>query len=86
MLIALGIGIFFWIRAKRRRRVQISDYPDEVIPLHDNRAASPIGRHRDDEDEYRRRKGKGRAESEAFGGPIFNVGDSDEDEDEGRRP
>jgi carboxypeptidase D len=87
VLIALAIGIFFWIRARRRRPgVQISDYPDEVIPLHENRAPSPNGHHPNDEDEFRRRKGKGRADSEAFGEAIFNVGDSDGEEDEGHRP
>lgn len=60
----------------------MSDYPDEVIPLHDNRASSPNGYHLDD-DVSRRRKGKGRAESET-GEAIFNVGESDE-EDEGHR-
>ncbi|KAF8489108.1 alpha/beta-hydrolase [Gautieria morchelliformis] len=87
VLIALGIGIFFWIRARRRRPgVQMSDYPDEVIPLHENRAPSPNGHHPNDEDEFRRRKGKGRADSETFGEAIFNVGDSDGEEDEGHRP
>lgn len=62
------------------------DYPEEVIPLHDNRAPSPNGYHQDDEDESRRRKGKGRAGSEAAGEEaIFNVGDSDGEEDEGHR-
>jgi carboxypeptidase D len=86
VLIALAIGIFFWIRSRRRRPgVTISDYPDEAIPLHDNRAPSPNGYHPDDEEESRRRKGKGRAESEVSAEAIFNVGDSDGEEDEGHR-
>ncbi|KAF8592582.1 alpha/beta-hydrolase [Ramaria rubella] len=88
VLIALAIGIFFWVRARRRRQRGIQmdrDYPDEVIPLHDNRAPSPNGRRvGDEEEEFHQRKGKARAESEVMGEAIFNVGDSDEEDDRRR--
>jgi len=91
VLIALAIGILFWLRSRPRQKHNVqfgrSDYIDEVIPLRSNRAASPNGHGQDDDtDDYRRRKGKGRAQLNAVGEPIFNVGDSDGEDEELRRP
>lgn len=90
VLIALAIGIFFWLRARRQRRQGLQlgrEYGEENIPLHSNRAPSPNG-HRPDDEEFRQRKGKGRADADVGteGEPIFNVGDSDGEEDGNHRP
>jgi len=87
VLIALAIGIFFWIRSKRRRRQGVkieADYNEENIPLNSHQPSSPTsnGHRFNDDDEYRRRaKGKERADLNAEGEPIFDVGESDEEDD-----
>ncbi|KAK7033536.1 Cell death protease [Paramarasmius palmivorus] len=76
VIILLVVGIFVWCRVRRRRTVHLPARQDEEesIPLN-----SSVG-----EEAYKRRKGKERAvEPEESEPPIFDVGDSD-DEDESR--
>jgi len=75
------IAIFIWFRL-RRKRVQLPNHPveEETIPL----TRREIGG--EDEEVMRQRKGKGRLhepepENELAGSPIFNVGDSEDEEE-----
>jgi carboxypeptidase D len=80
VLIVAALGTVFWCRMRKRRlRLPVSRNEEEYIPLtHDlpNTSDPP------DASEFRTRKGKERA-LETGDAPIFDVGDSDE-EDEGR--
>lgn len=85
MLIASSIGLFFYFRSRRNRRLRglpISRQDaEESIAL----TRSDGNGHGDDGDELRRRdKGKGRQlkDDEASKEAIFDVGDSDGDEEE----
>jgi len=92
ILIFIAIGIFIWYRIRRNRGVQLptlrqDQVEEETIPLTRRRA------NEDDEDEdeevMQQRKGKERLrepepERELAESPIFNVGDS-EDEEEYKR-
>lgn len=86
ILISLAIAVFLWLRM-RRNRVALSTggggRAEEEIPLR-----SGMGGYDDnvpDEEQFRKRKGKERALDEPEGEAIFNVGDSD-DEDEYKSP
>jgi len=89
VLIALAVGLFFWIRSRRQQRQAVHigrDDAEENIPLNSHRAPSPNGHPFEDEDaSYRRKaKGKGRAVMENNGESIFHVGDSDGEDDVGK--
>ncbi|KAG6832352.1 Cell death protease [Tephrocybe sp. NHM501043] len=96
MLIFAGIGTFVWCRLRRRRslRLPMGGSEEESIPLHssqrmeaeaDAEAAEVEARERLYENENgngRLRKGKERAtELEVREPPIFDVGDSDDEDD-----
>lgn len=76
VVVFLIIGTFIWCRL-RRRRVQLPiTRTEENIPL-----TSSLRDNGSDEDTSRKRKGKAREESEPLADPpIFEVGDSDEEE------
>ncbi|KAF8728319.1 hypothetical protein AX14_006791 [Amanita brunnescens Koide BX004] len=85
VLVFVGIGVFLWCRARRNHRVQLPQNKgaEESIPLTSHNG------HPDEDDAYptnQSAKGKARAVengySEEEGEPMFNVGDSD-DEDAG---
>ncbi|KAI0310432.1 alpha/beta-hydrolase [Amylostereum chailletii] len=83
VIIFVALGTFFWCRMRRRRSsrgVLLSTNEEENIPLTRSEPDLRSGRG-DDADEYREGKGKQREVSEPA---IFDVGDSDE-EDEARR-
>lgn len=89
VLIAVAVGLFFWIRSRRQQRQAVHigrDDAEENIPLNSHRAPSPNGHPFEDEDaSYRRKaKGKGRAVMENNGESIFHVGDSDGEDDVGK--
>jgi len=78
VLVFLVLGLFVWCRV-RRRRVQLKVQPgEESIPL--NASHRDHDRDEDDDESMRLRKGKGRA-APSNEPPIFDVGDSDEDEE-----
>ncbi|KAG5648753.1 Cell death protease [Asterophora parasitica] len=89
ILIFAGIGSFIWCRLRRRRlRLPINTNEEESIPLNASRHVEherdPEAVAVDDQELYesRQRKGKGRAtEPESQQVPIFDVGDSDEEDD-----
>lgn len=77
-LILLAIGVFVWCRVRRRRlRLPVNQREEENIPLNSSH------RFEDDDQEgqdlHNTRKGKGRAVEPPQ--PIFNVGDSDDEDD-----
>jgi carboxypeptidase D len=78
LLISLAIGSFVWCRVRRRRlRLPVNQTEEESIPLNTS--------HRYDDDEEgqlinKQRKGKARA-VEPPHPPIFDVGDSDDEDD-----
>ncbi|KJA29785.1 hypothetical protein HYPSUDRAFT_31784 [Hypholoma sublateritium FD-334 SS-4] len=76
VVVFLIIGTFIWCRL-RRKRVQLPiNRAEENIPL-----TSSLRDNGSDEDTSRKRKGKAREESEPLADPpIFEVGDSDEEE------
>ena len=78
LLIFLGIGTFVWCRVRRRRLRLPETRNEESIPL------TSSHRLEDEEDQpaFRSRKGKERAKEAAQ--PIFDVGDSDDEEDRRR--
>ncbi|KAF8806260.1 pheromone-processing carboxypeptidase KEX1 [Phlegmacium glaucopus] len=83
ILIFIVIGIFIWFRI-RRRRVQLPTHPveEETIPL----TRTGNGDEEEEEGVTRQRKGKERlrepeTERERAASPIFNVGDSDDEEE-----
>ena len=85
VLIFLGIGIFIWYRVRRRGlRLPVNPNSEEHIPLNAsiNRSRPDLN---DDDETFRQRKGKERATEPKGGSPIFDVGDSDEEEEEGYR-
>jgi carboxypeptidase D len=78
ILIFLAIGTFLWCRIRRNRlRLPAGnrEHGDEEIPLR-----SAMATQEDEEDTPRKRKGKERALDEPEGPPIFDVGDSDDEE------
>lgn len=92
VLIALGVGLFFYLRSRRNKRkpgVSLSTREDEEerIPLstaqvHGGANGSTVRLGDDGDDQRRRRKGKGKEHEQVAGEPIFDVGDDDsEDED-----
>ncbi|KIJ56496.1 hypothetical protein M422DRAFT_238123 [Sphaerobolus stellatus SS14] len=92
VLIAVAIGLFFWIRSRRRQKQAFAiagrDLGEESIPLTSHRTISPNG-HQYDLDDYedlgKRTKGKERANPGSEGEAIFDVGDSDEEDDDHRK-
>lgn len=77
MLIVAALGTVFWCRMRKQRlRLPVSRNEEEYIPLTQGPPDQP------DSSEFRARKGKERA-LETDQSPIFDVGDSDE-EDDGR--
>jgi len=79
LLMFLAIGTFVWCRIRRRRlRLPVNQTEEESIPLN----TSHRFQDGDDEDQgtYKQRKGKERAR-EPPQPPIFDVGDSDEEDD-----
>lgn len=82
-----GIGTFVWCRV-RRRRLHLPLNPheeEESIPLN-----LTNGHDEDDSHMYKQRKGKGRAQEistmdhqQSQQPPIFDVGDSDEEDEDG---
>ncbi|KAF5388045.1 hypothetical protein D9615_000707 [Tricholomella constricta] len=88
ILIFAGIGTFVWCRLRRRRlRLPINASAEESIPLNASRRMedewdAEAAAAEEHEYESRQRKGKGRAtEPETHQAPIFDVGDSDEEDD-----
>ncbi|KAL0950076.1 hypothetical protein HGRIS_010080 [Hohenbuehelia grisea] len=78
VLIFVGIGTFLWCRIRRRRvHLPVAQNEDEHIPL----ASAMVRGNNDDDDSdsYRRRKGKERA-TESEGSPIFELGESDDED------
>ncbi len=77
VVVFLIIGTFIWCRL-RRKRVQLPlTRTEENIPLTSSLRENGL----DDDNSSRKRKGKGREESEPLADPpIFEVGDSDEEE------
>ncbi|KAG7097454.1 hypothetical protein E1B28_004799 [Marasmius oreades] len=77
-IIVAAIGIFFWCRVRRRHilHLPVNQDDEESIPL-------TRSRHEDGGDGFSRRKGKEKAVDLPEQEPVFDVGDS-EDEDEGR--
>ncbi|KAF5321764.1 hypothetical protein D9619_000585 [Psilocybe cf. subviscida] len=81
LLVFLIIGTFVWCRL-RRKRVQLplggqereQDEVEESIPL------TTSMRHEEEDTRARQGKGKGKGRSEEPESPIFEVGDSDEDD------
>jgi len=83
LLIGLAIGLFFFCRQRRRRR-QVSSKPydaEETIPLSQN-LRGPSGVNGDaDEDPNDRRRRKGKSREDLQSEAIFDVGDSDGEND-----
>jgi len=81
ILIFLAIGAFLWCRIRRRNRLRLPtanrDRGDEEIPLRSAMATHDDNGH---DDTPRKRKGKERALDEPESPPIFDVGDSDDEE------
>ena len=78
VVVFLIIGTFIWCRL-RRRRVQLPiTRTEENIPLTSSLRENGLD---EDDNSSRKRKGKAREESEPLADPpIFEVGDSDEEE------
>ncbi|KAJ7248493.1 Alpha/Beta hydrolase protein [Mycena rebaudengoi] len=80
-VIFAAIGIFVWCRMRRRRSLRLPVNPndeDESIPLNTREVDN-------DDEVFRQRKGKGKEREEApasngGGPPIFDVGDSDDED------
>ncbi|KAK7470149.1 Cell death protease [Stygiomarasmius scandens] len=80
VIIFLVIAGFLWCRYRRRRNLQLPDNRDEEnIPLTMSQDNGNESR------EFRSRKGKERAIDDEDEKPIFNVGDSDDEEESYRR-
>ncbi|KAG6866114.1 hypothetical protein C0991_008422 [Blastosporella zonata] len=92
MLIFVGIGSFVWCRLRRRRslRLPMGGSEEESIPLHSSQRleddadaeAAEVERFGNGNGVGRMRKGKEReTDLDVHAAPIFDVGDSDEEED-----
>ncbi|RDB19792.1 Pheromone-processing carboxypeptidase KEX1 [Hypsizygus marmoreus] len=81
ILIFAAIGIFVWCRVRRRHvRLPINaNEEEESIPLNTSRRMDD---EEEDPQQFKQRKGKERAKEPSVQLPIFDVGESDE-EDEG---
>ncbi|KAF8897867.1 Alpha/Beta hydrolase protein [Infundibulicybe gibba] len=77
VLIFLALGTFLWCHLRRRRLRLPVNQNEENIPLNSSLNHSRLDEDGDNES-FHRRKGKERAQEAE---PIFNVGDSDEDDD-----
>ncbi|GLB34160.1 putative peptidase S10 family protein [Lyophyllum shimeji] len=82
------IGGFVWCRLRRRRlRLPLNPNEEESIPLNDSRrmeeeeAAAEAAAEERERAGNRQRKGKERAAEPVQEAPIFDVGDSDEEDD-----
>ncbi|KAF8165686.1 pheromone-processing carboxypeptidase KEX1 [Crassisporium funariophilum] len=84
VLVFVVIGTFVWCRI-RRKRVQLpTSQGEESIPLNSTMERNDVNGHSgSDEDVPRQRKGKDRSREgdETVEPPIFNVGDSDDEEE-----
>ena len=88
ILIFAGIGTFVWCRFRRPRAVVLGGNEEESIPLNASRRMEDEVDDETAAEEARSQfwqskgKGKGRAvEPEVHEPPIFDVGDSDEEDD-----
>ncbi|GJJ07331.1 hypothetical protein Clacol_001532 [Clathrus columnatus] len=80
ILLCAAIGAFLWIRSRRnKKRVALEHDAEEVIPLHTTRGPSPDGYHSPVNGISSNRKNVKNNRIEE--GNIFEVGDSDIDED-----
>ncbi|KAF8914278.1 alpha/beta-hydrolase [Gymnopilus junonius] len=77
VLVFAVIGTFVWCRIRRRRALSLPlhNTEDEAIPLNTRENESE-----EDVEETRQRKGKERAREPFADPPIFDVGDSDEED------
>ena len=78
----LAIGTFVWCRVRRRhQRFPADQTEEENIPLNTNHRFQDEGEDEEDQGTYRQRKGKERAR-EPPQAPIFDVGNSDDEDDQ----
>ena len=78
---------FFWCRVRRRRLqgLSLSVNEEENIPLTQSGPSRDEGGGVDEENAFRARAGKGKGRETEEAQPIFDVGDSDEDDPKNAR-
>ncbi|EJD53656.1 alpha/beta-hydrolase [Auricularia subglabra TFB-10046 SS5] len=85
VLLAVGVGLYFFCRNRKRRLGGLRAVPDEEenIPLTTSEHDQSLREKGESDEEWRRRKGKGRADD---GEPqtVFDVGDDEDDYDDRR--
>lgn len=78
-MIAVAVGVALWVRSRRKQKgVALEHNAEEVIPLHATRPSSPNEYHSETINGLSPRKGRANVRME---GAIFEVGDSDVEED-----
>ena len=87
VLIGIALVTFFWCRVRRRRLqgLSLSVNEEENIPLTQSGPSRDEGGGVDEENAFRARTGKGKGRETEEAQPIFDVGDSDEDDPKSAR-